>query len=156
MKKIILLAFLMVGVTVLAQVRNRRPQRNQMEQFTPEQRNQLMLKKLTLELDLNDSQQKDINGIIVDMNSKREAHQKAMMETRDKGVKPTRDELFAMRSKMLDEQIATKRKLEKILTPKQFEKWNELKENKMGDFKEMRQNRMMMQKQRRNLPPRRG
>ena len=154
MKKIILLAFLMVGLTVLAQERNRRPQRNQMEQFTPEQRNQLMLKKLTLELDLNDSQQKDINGIIVDMNSKREARQKAMMETRDKGVKPTRDELFAMRNKMLDEQIATKRKLEKILTPKQFEKWNELKENKMGDFREMRQNRM--ERQRGNLPPRRG
>ncbi|MBP6758808.1 MAG: hypothetical protein KA133_06110 [Flavobacterium sp.] len=139
MKKLILMTFLMVGMTVLAQERNKRPQRDKMEQFTPEQRNQLMLKKLTLELDLNDSQQKDINGIIVDMNSKKEAHKAEMVAMKEKGVKPTSDERFAMKNKMLDEQIAMKKRLEKILNPKQFEKWNELKEKHMGDRKENRQ-----------------
>lgn len=139
MKKLFLMAFLMVGMIVLAQERNKKPLRNEMEQFTPEQKNQLMLKKLTLELDLNDSQQKEISGIIVDMNNKKEAHKKEMMAMREKGVKPTSDDRFAMKNKMLDEQIAMKKRLGKILNPKQFEKWNELKEKHMADRKENRQ-----------------
>lgn len=136
MKKLIWMTFLMVGMTVLAQERNRKPLRDEMEQFTPEQKNQLMLKKLTLELDLNDSQQKEISGIIVDMNSKREAHKTAMKSMKDKDAKPTTDERFAMKMKMLDEQIAMKKRIEKILNPKQFEKWNELKEKHMVDRQE--------------------
>jgi hypothetical protein len=137
MKKIILMTLLMVGMTVFAQERNKRQYGNEMEQFTPEQRNQLMLKKLTLELDLNESQQKDMSGIIVEMNSKREAQRTAMMARKDKKVKPTNDERFAMKMKMLDEQIAMKKRMQKILNPKQFEKWESLKEN----LKENRQGR---------------
>ena len=129
----------MVGMTVLAQERNRKPLRNEMEQFTPEQRSQLMLKKMSLELDLNDSQQKDMSAMIADMSAKKEAHKTAMKAMKEKGVKPTSDERFAMKMKMLDEQIAMKKRMEKILNPKQFEKWNEMKERHMADRKENRQ-----------------
>lgn len=128
----------MVGITVLAQERNRRPLREGMEQFTPEQRSQLMVKKMTLELDLNDAQQKDISSMIADMGAKREAHKTAMMANKDKAVKPTSDERFAMRIKMLDEQIAMKRRMEKILSPKQYEKWTALKEEHKDDRQENR------------------
>jgi protein CpxP len=138
MKKIILMTFLMVGMTVLAQERNRKPLRDKMEQFTPEQRSQLMLKKMSLELDLNDSQQKDMSAMIADMSAKKEAHKTAMKAMKEKGVKPTSDERFAMKMKMLDEQIAMKKRMEKILNPKQFEKWNEMKERHMADRKENR------------------
>ena len=123
----------MVGMTVLAQERNRKQHGNEMEQFTPEQRSQLMLKKLTLELDLNDSQQKDMSAIIAEMSAKREAHKTAMKAMKDKEVKPTNDERFAMKMKMLDEQIAMKKRMEKILNPKQFEKWTALKEEHQGN-----------------------
>jgi hypothetical protein len=123
----------MVGMTVLAQERNRKQYGNEMEQFTPEQRSQLQLKKLTLELDLNESQQKEMKVFIADMNTKKEAHRAAMKERKEKGTKPTSDERFSMKIKMLDEQIATKKRVEKILNPKQYEKWSELREKHKGN-----------------------
>lgn len=127
------MTFLLVGMTVLAQERNRKQHGNEMEQFTPEQRSQLQLKKLTLELDLNESQQKEMKIFITDMNTKREAHRTAMKAMKEKETKPTSDERFTMKMKMLDEQIATKKRVEKILNPKQYEKWSELREKHQGD-----------------------
>ncbi len=129
MKNLMVMAFLMVGMTVLAQQRFGRYQGNGMEQFTPEQRSQLQLKQMTLNLDLNEAQQKEMSIIIVDRNAKIEAHRTAMKAMWEKEGTPTNDERFAMRSKMIDEQMATKKRMEKVLSPKQFEKWNDLKDN---------------------------
>jgi hypothetical protein len=133
MKKLFVLALLIVGTTIIAQERNRKHQGNEMEQFTPEQKSQLMLKKLTLELDLNEAQQKDMSTVLADMNAKRAIHRDQMKAMKEKGVKPTNDERFAMQMKMLDEQIATKKRVEKILNAKQFEKWTSLKEEHQGN-----------------------
>ena len=73
MKKLFIVALLVVGMTSFAQERKARPERAQMEQMTPEQRNQLHLKKMTLELDLNASQQKEMSKIIAEQSTKREA-----------------------------------------------------------------------------------
>ncbi len=45
MKRIILMTFLMAGMTIMAQPRNNKHQGNGMEQFTPEQRSELQSKK---------------------------------------------------------------------------------------------------------------
>ena len=143
MKKSFVIALLLVGTTIIAQERNRNQQGNKMEQFTPEQQSQLMLKKMTLELDLNDSQQKEMSAIISDNVAKKEAHKGEMKAMKEKGVKPSNDERFAMHMKMLDEQIATKKRMEKILNAKQFDKWTSLKEehqeNRNGKFHGKRQ-----------------
>lgn len=125
----------MAGMTIMAQPRNNKHQGNGMEQFTPEQRSELQVKKLTLELDLNESQQKEMKAFIADKNAKMVAHRTAMKAMKEKGTKPTSDERFAMKSKMLDEQIATKKRMQKILNEKQFEKWTVLKEEHQGDRK---------------------
>ncbi len=129
----------MAGMTIMAQPRNNKHQGNGMDQFTSEQRSELQVKKLTLELDLNESQQKEIKAFIADKNTKMEAHKTAMKAMREKGTKPTSDERFAMKSKMLDEQIAAKKRMQKILNEKQFEKWTALKEEHQGDRKGNRQ-----------------
>ena len=134
MKKLIVVALLLVGTTIIAQERNRKHQGNKMEQFTPEQKSQLMVKKMTLELDLNENQQKEMSAIISDKIAKMEAHKETMKTNREKGVRPTNDERFAMQMKMLDEQIATKKRMEKILNAKQFEKWTSLKEDHQDQF----------------------
>lgn len=149
MKKLILMTFLMAGMTIVAQPRNNKHQGNEIEKFTPEQRSELQLKKLTLELDLNESQQKDIKAFIADKNAKMEAHKTAMKAMKEKGTKPTSDERFAMKSKMLDEQIATKKRMGKILNEKQFEKWTALKEEHKGNRKGNRQGRHPKNQQRR-------
>ena len=138
MKRLFVLALLIVGTTIIAQERNRKHQGNKMEQFTPQQKSQLMLKKMTLELDLNDSQQKEMSAVISDKIAKKEAHKAEMKAMKEKGIKPSKNERFAMHMKMLDEQIATKKRMEKILNAKQFEKWASLKE----DHKEDRQDKI--------------
>lgn len=139
----------MAGMTIMAQPRNNKHQGNGMEQFTPEQRSELQVKKLTLELDLNESQQKEMKVFIADKNTKMAAHRTAMKAMKEKGTKPTSDERFAMKSKMLDEQIATKKRMQKILNEKQFEKWTVLKEEHQGNRKGNRQGRYPEKQQRR-------
>ena len=147
MKKLFIIALLMVGTIIIAQERNRKHQGNEMEQFTPEQKSQLMLKKMTLELDLNDSQQKEMSTIISDNVAKKEAHKAEMKAMKEKGVKPTNDERFAMHMKMLDEQIATKKRMEKILNAKQFEKWTSLKEDRQEKQRGNHQGQKQRQRQ---------
>jgi len=128
MKKLIIATLLLVGISSFAQEKNkmeRRQHEMEMEKFTPEQRNELTLKKMTLELDLSSKQQSQMKSIIAEKSAKREAMMKARKENTEK---PTRDERFAMKSKMMDEQIAMKTKMKTILSPEQFEKWGAMKE----------------------------
>lgn len=127
MKKLFIAALLVVGMTSFAQERKGRPERSEMEQLTPEQRNQLHLKKMTLELDLNASQQKEMSKIIAEQSVKKEARMAERKANKDSVKKLTSDELFAKKSKMLDEQIVMKERMKKILTPEQYKKWDEMK-----------------------------
>lgn len=139
MKKLIVLALLLVGTSIIAQPKNKKHHpKHEMEQFTPEQRSELMVKKMTLELDLNASQQKEISTLLSEKSAKKEAHKAEMKARKEKGTKPTSDEKFAMKSKMLDEQIATKKRMQKILNEKQFEKWTALKEDHQRNPKDFK------------------
>jgi hypothetical protein len=56
MKKLIIATLLVIGISTYAQDKKgteKRMNRSGMEKFSPKQQNQLMLKKMTLELDLN-------------------------------------------------------------------------------------------------------
>lgn len=83
---------------------------------------------MTLDLDLNASQQKEMGKIIAEQSAKKEARMKEMKANRDSNAKPTSDEMFARKNKMLDEQIVMKNKMKSILSPEQFEKWDAMKE----------------------------
>lgn len=101
-------------------------EKEKMERFTPEQQNELMLKKMTLELDLSSKQQSEMKSMIAERTAKRQAMMKSHKENM---TKPTKEERFAMKSKMLDEQIATKAKMKSMLSPEQFVKWEKMKDN---------------------------
>lgn len=133
-KKLLVLALLIAGSPLIAQEKGRKHQGNEMEQFTPEQKSQLMLKKMTLELDLNEAQQKEVSVVISDKIAKMESHKSEMKANREKEIRPTKDERFAMKMKMFDEEIATKKRMEKILNAKQFEKWTLMKEHHQDKF----------------------
>ena len=68
---------------------------------------------------------------------------KEMKANKDSNTKPTSDEMFARKNRMLDEQIAMKERMKKILNPEQFKKWDEMKMRKHGAMKRrmMHQNR---------------
>ena len=125
MKTWILAAVMMMGLTVSAQHRESRP-----EALKPEQKAELRAKKMTLALNLNDKQQKDVQKLFLDR-SKEAAQFKAQRKAdRQGGKKLTADERFELKSKRLDAQIAMKAEMKKILTAEQFEKWENLKKEK--------------------------
>jgi hypothetical protein len=131
MKKLIVIAVLTIGLSTFAQKPAKNPRKENVEQFTPQQRNELRLKTLTLDLGLNAAQQKEIGKIITEMDAKREAFKTASLAKKEARAKPTNDELFALRIKLLDDKIATKERLKKILDAKQFEKWEQMQSKNM-------------------------
>ena len=132
MKKVCIVALLVIGISSFAQERKERHPKGEMEQMTPEQRNQLHLKKMTLDLDLNAKQQEQLTKILADQSAKREA-MKAEHKVKMEETKAIR---FEMKKKILDEQIEMKNKMKSILSAEQFAKWEMKKEKnnkRMGE-----------------------
>lgn len=136
MKNLFAIALLAVSLTGFAQEKMiKENKKAKIEQFSPEQRNQLRLKELTLKLDLNASQQKEMSKIIEEQNAKKEALKTEMKSRKENTKKPTVEERFVMKNKMLDEKIALKQRVKKILTPEQLEKWEKMNHGKRHAFK---------------------
>ncbi len=126
MKKIIVVFVLMVSVTALAQ---RGGYEDGKKKMTPEQIATLQTKKMTLALDLNDAQQKQMMAL----NLEKAKTRNAMIEARKaakENEKPTADERFEMTNKRLDAQIAQKQKVKQILSDEQFAKFEKMKKHR--------------------------
>lgn len=139
MKKLLITAIVLVGMTSFAQEKKVRPERAAMEQMTSEQKNQLQLKKMTLALDLSNAQQQEMSKIIEEQSTKREARIAGRKSRKALDTKqPSASERFAKQSQMLDEQIILKDRLKKVLTTDQFKKWEDLK----SERRQSKSNRM--------------
>jgi len=141
MKKLIFIAIAFISIQGFAQQeRKERPNRGEMAQrmndFTPEEIANLRTKKMTLQLDLNDAQQKEIYKLNLDNASKRKAMMEAMKAKKESGAmeKPTKEEHLKMMNTRLDHQIAMKAKMKSILNKEQFEKW-EKAQSKMAEMR---------------------
>ena len=137
MKKLILAIALVATTLTFAQDRKARG-----EKLTPEQQTELQVKRMTLELDLDEKQQKEIKTILVEQSKKKETKLAEMKEKREKGEKPSADERFEMKNEMLDNQIEMKAKMKKILKPEQYKKWEENHDEKAAQAKEKMQKRV--------------
>lgn len=100
------------------------------ENFTPEQRAELHAKKMTLDLDLNDSQQKKVKQVFLDM-AKNKPARSSMKDMTDQ-------EKFEAKNAMLDRRIAMKKQMKEILTEEQLAKWEKSHHNKRGHSKNRR------------------
>ena len=141
MKNSIIALLLIIGLSAFAQEKKdmgKRHQRSEMEKFTPEQRNQLMVKKMTLELELNSKQQEQVGKIIAEQGKILEARKAERMAMKNTTKKPTTDEHFAMKMKMLDEQIVMQAKIKSVLSPEQFKDWKNLKAENRERFHKKR------------------
>lgn len=130
MKNLIVIAFIWASLSNYAQEKKDNEEKIKMEQMTPTQKSQLQLKKMILELDLNETQQKELSPIISEMNTKRETQRTTMKAMKEKGEKPTAEQRFEMENQLLDNQIEMKKRISKILTPEQMEKWEKIQEKK--------------------------
>lgn len=139
MKKTLLIALVIASLSsAYAQEKQISPAKPQREQMTPEQRNQLQLKRMTANLNLTPSQQKEMAVIIADQNSKREAKIAEIKANKEAKKQLTADERFKMENEKLDAQIEHKAKMKKVLNKEQFEKWEKNQEKRNEKMHKMK------------------
>lgn len=141
MKKLILAMALVMTTLSIAQDR-----KQVREKLTAEQQSELHAKKMKLDLDLDDKQQKEVKAILLEQAKKREAKMEEMKAKREKGEKPSAEERYNMKNEMLDHQIEMKAKMKKILKPEQYKKWEENHDEKITEVKEKMQRRIRERK----------
>ena len=127
MKMWILAMTLMMGLALNAQEKRERS-----EPLTTEQRTELQVKRMTLALDLNEQQQKQLGKLLLEKGKQKESLRKQHMANKKAGKKMTADERFAMKSHILDEKIEMKAAMQQILTPEQLEKLSKMKDQRKG------------------------
>ena len=139
MKKLVIIALIMTTTAAFAQRPDRGRHGHQkdqmaqlMEDFSAEQLAQLETKKLTLALDLNESQQAqmlEVQSTIAEDRKAAHAKMKALKES-DEYKKPTADEKFAKMDEALSKKIEVKKQIKQILTTDQYEKWEKMNHQK--------------------------
>ncbi|TMM29553.1 hypothetical protein FDT66_10565 [Polaribacter aestuariivivens] len=141
MKNLVSILVLVFAFTFTTQAQKKRNHKK--PQLSAEQHADLMVKKMTLSLDLSEKQQKQIKPLLTSKIAERKAFMEKRMEAKKEDKKPTADEIYAVKSKMLDNQIAMKNSMKNILNKDQFEKFEKMqKRRKMMVLKKMKERRM--------------
>lgn len=130
MKNVILILVALISLNGFAQKRGG-------EKLNPEQMATLQTKKMTLDLDLNESQQTKVYQLNLENATNRQAKrdEAKALRVNSEREKPTSEEQYAMQTAMLDHQIAQKEKMEAILNKDQFAKWEKMQEQRKGKMK---------------------
>lgn len=129
MKKLIVAALLVVGITTLAQKKVEKKDKS--EKLTSEQKVNLLVKKMTRDLDLNEKQQAEYKNLIAKQTENREEKKAALNELKGKDRKE-------IKVQMELEQEAVSEEMKKILTPEQFTKWTQIRDEREKKMKEKR------------------
>ena len=131
MKNLVICTLILLSVSVNAQ-RPRMAARHDMKHemnadFTPEQKADLISKKMTIALDLSNTQQIEMYAFHLKKVSERPAKPK----TERKEL--TNDQLYELKSKHLDALISEKKEIKNILTPEQFKKWERSRKERINN-----------------------
>lgn len=121
MKKLLVAALLVVGMTTFAQEQVK----EQKAQLTPEQRVESQVRRMTKDLTLNEKQVQDVRAIVAKEVSKREENKAEMEARKAAGTKPSKEEMKARKAKFQEDEVAMDANMKKILTPEQYSKWNQ-------------------------------
>ena len=133
MKTIIATIMVLVSVTTMAQDgENHKGKRMAMMDMTPEQMATIQTKRMTLALDLTNSQQEQIQTLNLENAKLRKTKMEEWKAKKESGEvkKPTSEERFAMHNARLDHQIAQQEKMKQILDEDQYAKWKAMRHKK--------------------------
>jgi protein CpxP len=111
---------------------HKKEMRQKGNKLSPEQKAELSSKELTLQLDLNESQQKKLYAVELEhakLRNGRFQNKKNRAELND-------EERFKLKTGRLDDQIAIKKEMKSILNKKQYDIWQ-----KSGHFREKEKQR---------------
>ena len=126
MRKLTIITVFLFGISLTAQ--RHEGKRNGMQDLTPQQVATLQTKKMTLALDLDETQQKEVASLLSEKAALRKTKLEERSIKRSEETRPTKEERFAMQNEHLDQQIAHKAEMKKILTEKQFTRWEKMQQ----------------------------
>lgn len=132
MKKIMILALVFISLNTFAQQKkgdsqrkDRKEMRMQRTDLTPEQQATLLTKKMTLNLDLSENQQKEVYNLNIAQAKERQANREDFKKAKEAGQRPTEDERYNRMITQLDNQILFQNKMKSILKSEQYAVWKE-------------------------------
>jgi hypothetical protein len=134
MKRLILAFAIMVSTLSFAQT-------GEKEKMTPQQRIDKQLKEMTTSLNLSEKQQGEVKAVLTEQANKRAKKREEMKAAKDRGEKPSDEQRAEMKKNMIDEQLAMKTKMKKILSEDQQKKLREIRKEKGHKMHEKRKNR---------------
>ena len=123
MKNIILTSILVVSFIFVTQAQKKKSHL-QTSEFTVDQRTNLALKKMTLSLDLSDSQQKKLYPILLSNADNRQKVMDERKENIEKKKNISSDQLYDKMIAEMDYKIKYQGFVKKILNDEQYEKWH--------------------------------
>lgn len=141
MKKLIIAALLLVGVSNFAQevnTPNNKKDKGSKEMKSSEQKNEARLNKLAVELNLDANQQAQIKPIIAEQIAKMEGVKSLQKSNKENNVAPTDAEKRVMRQNRMEEKAAMDNKMKGILSSEQFVKYQAMQEAEKAKMKEDR------------------
>ena len=133
-----MIAVATLQVSAQEQKRDMRKQRMESTSKTsPEEMAQLQTKRMTLNLDLNDQQQKEVSALFLEEAKLRQSKREAFLQSNDKQEKKTwsKEDRLKMTNARLDQQIEMKNKMKSILSTEQFDKWEKMNEQRRNKGK---------------------
>jgi Spy/CpxP family protein refolding chaperone len=134
MKTVLLAMFTIASFSAMAQEVPHHGPRHSAESFTPEQAATLQTKRMILALDLTDLQQEQVREFHLEnarlRQQKMETHRAEESEKHNTDL--SAEERFRRANDRLDHMIAQKEKMKVILSPEQYEKWEEYMHHKKG------------------------
>lgn len=128
MKKLVLIIIAFATLHVSAQEQKRelkKQHRSENANYSPEESAQLQTKRLTLKLDLNEKQQKEVSILFLEEATLRQSRKEAFSEVKAKAENNSlsKEDRLKMKNDRLDHQIALKKKMKSILSTEQYDKW---------------------------------
>ncbi|NBW28372.1 MAG: hypothetical protein EBR38_07385 [Flavobacteriaceae bacterium] len=126
MKKLIVATMLVVGISTFAQVEKKENDAEELiEKVSPEKKVEMVLKRMTKQLKLNEAQQKEMKVIITEQEAKRA----------EGNFNPSKEDRMAMNEKIT-----------KILNPDQKATWDKIQEERKEKMREKMREKMKEKK----------
>ncbi len=125
MNKLASILVLVFAFTITTQAQ-KKDKRMRMEKFSIKQQTALAVKKMTLDLELTDAQQRKIRPLITQQIKDRNRYYEQMKKSKKTDKKPSTEELFNLKIEQLDQKIAHKKEMKSVLNKEQFDKFEKM------------------------------
>jgi Spy/CpxP family protein refolding chaperone len=136
MKKLLVVFVLLLSVVTFAQEKRKKG-----PEMSPEKKVELQVARLKIELDLTEKQTTDLRNVINEHQQKRAKLRAEFGSKKDSLHKPNPAQREQMKKVKAEDKNAFEEQLKKILTPAQFETWQQNKEARKNKRKERKEKR---------------